>query len=148
MSIIRTPTSNRRTPTPRLRRGFSLLEVIVAVTIVAILAAVIAPRLLHFIGTSKVSKAKTESTAIANVVKLYLTENGVTSLPDSFALTVLCEGTAPLIENKRDLIDPWGHDYVLRQPGENGRDWDILSYGADGQPGGEGENADVVHGKN
>jgi general secretion pathway protein G len=140
-------TKGTRRSSSRRRRGFSLLEVIVAVTIVAILAAVIAPRLLHFIGTSKASKAKAESTSIANTVKLYLTENGASSLPDGFELLVLIEGPTPLLERKQDLIDPWGHEYVLRVPGEDGRDWDIISYGADGQPGGDGENADIVHGK-
>jgi type II secretory pathway pseudopilin PulG len=50
-------------------------------------------------------------------------------------------------KSKDDLIDPWGMPYVLDRPGLNGRDFDIISLGADKQRGGEGENADIVHGK-
>lgn len=138
----------RRTPSAsRVRRAFSLVEVIVAVTIVALLAAIVAPRVYKFIFKANASKAKTESTTIANQIKLYMTEYGISSLPAEFELVWLTEGTSPYLESKKDLLDPWGHDYVLRVPGTDGRDFDVMSYGADGQAGGEGENADIVHGK-
>jgi general secretion pathway protein G len=138
--------SSTRSASRRLRRGFSLVEVIVAVTIVAILAAIVAPRVYRFIFKANAARAKTEATTIANQLKLYMTENGMSSLPSDFELIVLTEGADPLLEKKDDLLDPWKNPYVLRLPGE-GRDWDVLSYGADGQPGGEGEAQDIIHGK-
>lgn len=130
----------------RRRRGFSLLEVVVAVTIVAILAAIVAPRFLNFIGTAKSKRAKAEATQLAQIVKLYLTNNGLASLPDSFELVWLTEGSDKPLDNKKDLIDPWGNEYVIVVPGTDGRDFDIVSFGADGTSGGDGENTDIVHG--
>jgi general secretion pathway protein G len=130
----------------RLRRGFSLVEVIVAVTIIALLAALVAPRLYRFIGTAKDSKAKAETSSIAQQVKLYMTENGLSTVPGEFELEWLCEGENPYLESTDDLKDPWGNTYVIVIPG-SGRDFDIVSYGLDGQPGGEGENKDIVHGR-
>lgn len=130
-----------------LRRAFSLVEVIVAVTIVALLAAIVAPRVYRFIFKANASKAKAESTTIAQQIKLYMTENGMSSVPAEFELIWLTEGAEPYLESKKDLIDPWNHEYVIRVPGTEGRDFDVLSYGADGVPGGDGENADIIHGK-
>lgn len=130
----------------RLRRGFSLVEVIVAVTIIALLAALVAPRLYRFIGTAKDSKAKAETSSIAQQVKLYMTEQGTSRLSDDFRLEVLLQRPDPYIENAEQLIDPWGNPYTIVIPGEFNVDFDIVSYGADGRPGGEGENADIVHG--
>lgn len=130
-----------------VRRAFSLVEVIVAVTIVALLAAIVAPRVYRFIFRANASKAKAESTQLAQNVKLYMTESGMSRLPADFDLVWLTEGADPYLESKKDLIDPWGNNYVIRVPGTDGRDFDVLSYGADGQPGGEGEDADIIHGK-
>jgi len=130
----------------RLRRGFSLVEVIVAVTIVALLAALVAPRLYRFIGTAKDSKAKAETASIAQQVKLYMTENGLSTVPGEFELEWLCEGENPYLESADDLKDPWGNACVIVIPG-SGRDFDVVSYGADAQPGGDGENKDIVHGR-
>jgi general secretion pathway protein G len=135
-----------RRPRP-IRRAFSLVEVIVAVTIVALLAAIVAPRVYRFIFRANVSKAKAEATQLAQNVKLYMTESGLSRLPPDFELSWLTEGPDPYLESKRDLLDPWGNEYVIRVPGTDGRDFDIVSLGADGQPGGEGENADIIHGK-
>jgi general secretion pathway protein G len=129
-----------------VRRAFSLLEVVVAVTIVAILAAVVAPKFLNFIGKARSDRAKAEATQLAQVIKLYLTTNGLTSTPDGFELVWLTEGVSAPLESKKDLIDPWGREYIMRTPGTEGRDFDIVSLGRDGVEGGEGEDADIVHG--
>ena len=120
---------------------------IIAVTIVALLAAVVAPRLLRFVGGAKRDIAKTETAALAQQVKLYLTENGLSSPPSDFDLNVLLEGDDPYLETADDLIDPWENPYVIIIPGEVRIDFDVVSYGADGQPGGEGDNADIYHGQ-
>jgi len=136
--------SNSRRARRHLRRGFSLIEVIVAVTIIALFAAVIAPTLLGRVGTAKVDKARVEATSIANQIKIYLTENKSSTLSSDFTLDML---VPKYIESKDDLIDPWDMPYVLDRPGLNGRDFDVVSLGADGVRGGEGENADIIHGK-
>ena len=130
----------------QLRRGFSLIEVIVAVTIIAIFAAILAPNLLNRLGGAKQDKAQTEATAIASQVKLYLTTNRETSLGADFDLAQL---VPEYLESEDDLVDPWGNRYVLQIPGSNGRDFDVVSYGADGAAGGDAgsENEDIVHGR-
>lgn len=134
--------TNRRS-NRRLRRGFSLIEVIVAVTIIAIFAGIIAPQVLKRLGGAKVDQARTEANAIATQVKAYLASRQATSLGSDFQL----EGLIPeYLESTDDLLDPWGNRYIVRE-GTNGRDFDIVSYGADGIPGGEGENGDITHGK-
>ena len=141
------PQSVRRSVrSHNLRRGFSLLEVVVAVTIVAILAAVVAPKFLSFIANAKVNRAKAETTQLAQVIKLYLTTNGLTVPPDGFDLIWLTEGAGAPLESKKDLNDPWGHVYVLQMPGTEGRDFDIISFGRDGTQGGSGEDVDIIHG--
>lgn len=127
-----------------VRRGFSLLEVLVAVTIIAILAALVVPRVYNQVFKAKVTAAKTGATAVANALKTYLAQNGVRSVPNDFELAMLADGSDPYLE-KKDLKDPWGHPWVLVVPGAEERDFDIVSYGADGAQGGEDDNADIVH---
>lgn len=138
------PRSSSRRVRRQIRRGFSLIEVIVAVTIIALFAAVIAPTLLGRVGTAKVDKARVEATALANQIKIYLTENKSSTLSSDFTLDML---VPKYIESLDDLKDPWDTPYVLDRPGLNGRDFDVVSLGADGVRGGEGENADIIHGK-
>jgi len=137
---------NRSRARRQLRRGFSLLEVIVAVTIIALFAALIAPNLLRRLGGAKRDQAQIKATAIAAQIKIYLTENRQTSLGEGFSLDVLV--TDGYLESMDDLVDPWGNRYVVL-PGTEGRDFDVVSYGSDGEPGGEGgsDAEDIVHGK-
>ncbi|MSR44394.1 MAG: prepilin-type N-terminal cleavage/methylation domain-containing protein [Phycisphaerales bacterium] len=128
------------------RRAFSLIEVIVAVTIVAIMAAVFVPRLTKFIGSAKDKRAQTEAAQLSQQVKLYMTEAGLSRCPEDFDLEILTEGDDPYLENKQALLDPWGNSYIIIIPGQVNFDFDLMSYGADGQPGGDGENKDIVNG--
>lgn len=151
MSMNRMTRSSRPRITPRavthLRRGFTLLEVVVAVTIVAILAAILVPNVLGFIGSSKVRVAQAAVESLGNQVNLYLADNGLSTVPKDFDLGWLREGTKPYLRNDNDLVDPWGNMYDIRVPGVVNFDFDIISYGADGEPGGEGENADIIAGE-
>lgn len=126
---------------PRARAGFSLLEVIVAVTIVAILAAVVAPNVIRWVGDAKTKSARAGVKQIASQVRLYMVASGSSTPPDD--LIVLTEGDNPQIEGgAKSLEDPWGGRYIIKVPGDNSA-FDIVSFGADKQPGGEGENADI-----
>ncbi len=126
----------------RRRRGFTLLEVIVAVTIVALLATLVVPRLLTNIGTTKHKIAVAETSSIAQQINLYMVDNSITQLPSDFDLQVL---VGKYLNKAGDLVDPWGHDYIVLVPGDVNPDFDVISYGRDGEPGGTGEDADVYN---
>jgi general secretion pathway protein G len=135
-------------------RGFSIIEVIVIVVILGIIAAVIAPRLFGRIGQAKESVAKSGVASLATAMRNYMVDNG---LPESGSpITILWERPStieeaawkgPYVENPDALKDPWGNMYVLVIPPQFNADFDVVSYGADGQQGGEGEAADLVNGK-
>lgn len=134
----------------RGRGGFTIIEVLVIITIMGIIAAVVVPRLFGRIGQSRQAKAMSDASSIATTVNTFLIDMG--KLPDTGNLDFLMtapsgvSGTwrGPYLNNKEALIDPWGNAYMIRVPGEKNVDFDIVSYGADGQPGGEGEDADIV----
>lgn len=125
------------------RRGFSLIEVIVAVMIVALLAALVVPRFAGLLRSSTRRTAQIETNSLHRQVDLYMVEAGG-SLPDDFMLEQLTEGSDPYLNNKDDLVDPWGFPYVIVIPGEYNLDFDVVSYGKDGQPGGEDDSEDVI----
>lgn len=147
---------NRRTNRQQLRgvrRAFTLLEVIVVITIIAIIATLVVPRLLSRVGSAKRQAATAEIATIAAQIKLYLLDTSQSNPDDNFDLSVLLlpeeEGggpSGPYFEKEDDIIDPWGNTYVVRVPGEvNKYSFDVVSYAADGQLGGEGENEDVTN---
>jgi len=132
------------------RRGFTLIEAIVIILILGVLAAVIAPRLISKVGQSKRSVAEANASSLAAATRLFIAEHGT---PESGAtIDMLWERPGnieeakwqPFVESGDALIDPWGNKFQLIIPGEKNYDFDIVSYGADGKPGGEGENADVT----
>lgn len=136
---------NRRHPIENaVRRGFTLIEIIVVVTIIALLATLIVPRLLGRVGQAKTSVAKSQVAEIAKQVNLYLLDNGLGRPPSGFELAALTTGTTQYLKPK-NLIDPWNREYLIKVPGEVNPDFDIISYGADGQPGGDGEDADIIN---
>lgn len=145
-------TNNFRTTRRSARAGFTIIEVIVIILIIGVLAAVIAPRLLSRVGQSKQAVAASNAASLSTAMKLYTADNGE---PESGAsVDILWTKPAnadkwkgPYVDNEASLHDPWGNLFILRIPGEVNHDFDIVSYGKDGQPGGEGENADVVSGK-
>ena len=140
-------TNTRRRP-DRSRRAFTLVEMIVVVTIIALLATLVAPRLLGQITGAKKRVAKTGANGIAAAVKLYVVDTGM-SLTDDFDLEVLAlapdEGggpEGPYVDNADKLIDPWGNPFVIMVPGDKNYDFDIVSFGPDGQL---GTDDDITH---
>jgi general secretion pathway protein G len=132
------------------RRAFTIIEVIVIVVILGVIAAVIAPRLLGRIGQSKQSVAKVNAGTLANNMRLFIADHGKPEPGASITIlwerpSTVAEGSyQPYVESAEALVDPWGHQFILKIPGEKNIDFDIISYGADGQAGGTDENADIV----
>ena len=137
-----------------VRRAFTIIEVIVIVVILGVLAAIIAPRFFGRIGQSRQSVAKANAASLASTMKTYMLDCGT---PEAGAtIDILWERPGsvgegqwkgPYVDNADALLDPWGRQFILRVPGEFNVDFDIVSYGLDGQQGGEEENADVISGK-
>ena len=142
-----------KTPSPKLNgRGFTLIELMVVIVILGILAGLIVPRLMGRPEEAKQLKAKMQIESIETALKLYKLDNG--NYPDTEqGLQALVEqpetGNVPkkwreggYLEKGRVPKDPWGNDFVYLSPGVQG-EYDLISYGADGVPGGEGKNQDI-----
>lgn len=127
--------------------GFTLLELLVVMVIIGLLAGYVAPRFFSQIGKSEVSTARAQMDAFGKALDQYRLDVGHYPSTDQGlqALMVAPAGEArwqgPYLK-KAVPADPWGKPYQYRQPGEHG-EYDILTLGADGQPGGEGTAADI-----
>jgi general secretion pathway protein G len=127
--------------------GFTLLELLVVVVIIGLLAGFVAPRYFGQVGKSEVNVAKAQIDALEKALDQYRLDTG--RYPNSeVGLKALVEKPAdepkwlgPYLR-KAVPLDPWGKPYVYKVPGEKG-DFDLISFGKDGQPGGSGEAADI-----
>jgi len=128
-------------------RGFTLLELLVVVVIIGLLASYVGPRYFGQLGRSEVTTAKAQMQAFSRALDQFrldvgrypTTEQGLNALLTRPGDEPKWNG--PYLQNAVPL-DPWGKAYVYRSPGEKG-DYDILSFGKDGAPGGAGDNADI-----
>ncbi len=128
--------SNRMTV--RSRSGFTLIEILVVVVILAVLAAVIVPNVLGRVGDSKNAKAISDISSFTTNIDLYHLDTG--KYPESLDNLIKNPGSnkwnGPYIKNTDKIqSDPWNNPYVYKAPGDNGRDYDIASAGTDGQMG-------------
>lgn len=142
--------NNQHISTARLSvfiRGFTLLELLVVIVIIGLLAAYVGPKYFSQLGKSEVTVAKAQIEAFEKALDTFrldvgrypTTEEGLAALLTKPAAATKWNG--PYL--KKDIPqDPWGHTYLYRSPGSKG-EFEILSYGKDGQPGGTGENADI-----
>ena len=132
----------------RLQRGFTLIEILVVIAILAILGALVVPNIMKRPDEARVAAARHDVQAIVQALKLYKLDNGFyPSTEQGLKALVEKPTTAPIPNNWKSYldkapVDPWGHPYVYLSPGMHG-EVDVMSYGADGQPGGEGNDADI-----
>ncbi len=132
--------------------GFTLIELMVVIVILGILVSFIAPRLMGRPDEAKQVKARVQIESLETAIKLYKLDSGIYPATEQ-GLQALVEqpqtGTLPkkwrkggYLEKGRVPKDPWGNEFVYLSPGVHG-DYDIISYGADGVPGGEEFNKDI-----
>lgn len=129
--------------------GFTLLELLVVMVIIGMLAGFVAPKFFSQIGKSEVKVARAQIDALEKALDQYRldvgrypsTEQGLAALNERPGAEP--KWTGPYLK-KAVPTDPWGRAYVYKHPGEHG-EYDLLSYGKDGQPGGSGEAEDVAN---
>jgi len=129
--------------------GFTLLELLVVIVIIGLLAGYVAPRYFAQVGKSEVQVAKAQIDAFEKALDQYrldvrhypTTEQGLQALIARPAGESNWNG--PYLK-KAVPLDPWGHPYNYKSPGQK-TDFELLSYGRDGRPGGSGEDADIVN---
>lgn len=137
----------------RLRRsaeaGFTLVEMLVVITIIGLIMALVAPRVLNYLGESKAKAAKIQIESLSSALDLFYLDAGrYPTSSEGLAALVQKPGSIPNWNGpylKGGLVpaDPWGNVYLYRGPGEHGP-FDIISYGADGQEGGTGTAGDIT----
>ena len=122
------------------RRQFSLLEIIIAISIVALIAAIAVPNLLGSAEEAKVNTAKTEINNIKSAIIQFKISEG--KFPESLA-SLTKEGGSKKSYLKKPPVDPWKNPYTYEIAPDSHEGFEITSFGADGQSGGEGVNADI-----
>jgi general secretion pathway protein G len=142
------PTRNRRG-----EAGVTLIEMLVVVTIIALFAALVVPRMMGQADKARRVSAHAQINSFMTALGAYKLDTGTypTTEQGLQALRVKPEGVVnwagPYLP--QDIPnDPWGTPYVYKYPGDHGDEPDVISYGADRQPGGDGNNADIVNWKN
>lgn len=136
-------------PVRRLRgAGFTLIELMVVLVILGVLAALIVPNVLDRTDDARITAARTDVHNIMQALKLYKLDNQrFPTAEQGLQALVVKPATPPIPTNWRPYLeklpnDPWGHPYQYLNPGIQG-EVDVMSFGADGQSGGEGKNADI-----
>jgi general secretion pathway protein G len=130
-------------------RGFTLVEIIVVITIIALIMTLVGPRVLNYLSESKVKAAKIQIESLASALDLYFLDTGqFPSNAEGLNALVQRPGSSagwngPYLRGTVVPNDPWGRAYVYRAPGSQSN-YDIISYGSDGQEGGSGVAADII----
>ena len=130
--------------------GFTLIEIMVVVVILAVLGALVVPKILENVDKARVTRAQSDIRAIQTALDLYRLDNFKYPTTEQGLQALVKQPSDPTITNYRAggylgtlPKDPWGNPYLYTSPGTDGRDYDITSYGRDGKPGGDGYDADI-----
>ena len=133
---VRALAAGRRGP-----RGMTLIEIMVVLVILGLIASAVAVNVIGSLGDAKVKQARTDLHTLENCLDLYKIDKGRYPSTEEGLQAVVTAGKC-----KNQLKDPWGHPYVYLFPGQvHPESFDLKSYGADGQQGGESTNADIVN---
>jgi general secretion pathway protein G len=129
--------------------GITLIEMLVVVTIIALFAALVAPRMLRKSDTARVTAARAQINSFMTALGSYKLDTGTfPSTEEGLQALRVRPNNQPQWQGpylpQEIPVDPWGRAYLYKYPGEHGDEPDVISYGADGQPGGDNTNADIV----
>lgn len=134
-------------------KGFTLIELMVVIIILGLLAGLVLPRIIGREEEAKVSASKVQIKAFESALDGFKLDNGFYPATDQGLEALIKKPESGRIPEKwreggylkpaRVPKDPWGKDYLYFSPGNEGREYEIISYGADGEPGGEDKNADI-----
>jgi general secretion pathway protein G len=148
-SITTNASARRNRRVRRAQRGFTLVEVLVVITIIGLMMALVGPRVLNYLTESKSKAAKIQIESLSSALDLYFLDLGRYPTGSEGLTSLLVRpGSAtgwngPYLRGNAVPNDPWGRPYVYRAPGQHGS-FDIISYGADGQEGGIGAGVDIT----
>lgn len=129
--------------------GFTLIELLVVLAILGLLAIIAVPRVLHYLSAAKSQTAAAQIENLGTALDLYNLDVGHYPTQDEGLAALVSRPTdvatwnGPYVKKHQMLVDPWGHPFHYRYPGQHG-DYDLYSLGADNQEGGTGENKDIV----
>lgn len=135
------------------RRGFTLIEILVVIAVIALLATLVAPNVFRHLSTAQDATAQAQIEMLGAALDAYRLDNGRYPTTQQGLQALMTEPTSdPRPRNwrgpylRKDVpLDPWDNPYVYSSPGTvNPNGFDLLSYGADGRTGGEGDNADIT----
>ncbi len=140
--------STKQLAGPTINRGFTLIEIMVVVVIIGLLAAFVAPNLIGNIDRAAVTRAKADIRTIDNALNLYRLDNFRYPTTDEGLQALVTSPGEASAPNWKQYVrslstDPWNNQYQYISPGRNNADYDIYSFGADGQEGGDGLDADI-----
>jgi len=127
----------------RARAGFTLIELMVVIVILGMLVALVGPKLIGQTDKAKVQTAKTQIANFSMALKLYKLEFGNYPSSAEGLQQLISNGKENFLEQDAVPLDPWGNAYIYTYPGSAGHDFEIVSYGDDGSPGGTGYGADI-----
>ena len=147
-SQIQNGSARRRRSRVHGQRGFTLVEMLVVITIIGLIMSLVGPRVLNYLGESKVKAAKIQIQSFSSALDLFYLDAGrYPSTSEGLAALVkpaagLATWNGPYVKGGVLPNDPWGKPYIYRSPGERSA-YEIVSYGSDGQEGGTGAAADI-----
>ncbi|HEY9041994.1 MAG TPA: type II secretion system major pseudopilin GspG [Rheinheimera sp.] len=126
-------------------RGFTLIELLIVIVIVGLLASLVAPEMFSKVDSSRIKTAKAQMELLETSLNTYRLDMG--NYPENLSELVKSENKnwdGPYLP-KEVPVDPWGNPYVYSNKSDAGIGFSLMSYGRDGRPGGEGDDADIIH---